>query len=169
MRKICVSLPYPQLTTQSDFTSATIIGRAFASSHSELTALMQYTYHSLIFKGLNDLETAEILEGISICEMKHFEILGCALYQLGVDPIFTTLPPYKYGFFTTSCVQFSKTPQKMLMDDISAELVGIEEYRKMLTLLNNEQVGAIISRIILDEELHVKTLKARLEQICAKN
>ncbi len=50
------------------------------------------------------------------------------------------------------------------MDDIQGEMNAIADYQKMLFVLKNEQVEAIIQRIILDEQLHLETLKKMLEQ-----
>lgn len=62
-------------------------------------------------------------------------------------------------------MSYSQTPQKMLMDDITGELTAIEEYTQMLGQLSDERVGAVISRIRLDEELHVKVLQEQLEKL----
>lgn len=168
-KPICVALPYPQLSSKTfDNFSASVISSAYASAHSELNAILQYTYHSFNFYSQEDQTTNEIIQGIAVCEMKHLEILGHTLCDLGVDPVMTALPPYKFNYFNSFSVQYSTLPQKMLMDDISGEMVAINEYRKMLNKLLNEEVAAIISRIILDEELHVKVLKARLEEICSR-
>ena len=51
------------------------------------------------------------------------------------------------------------------MDDITGELTAIEEYTQMLGQLSDERVGAVISRIRLDEELHVKVLQEQLEKL----
>ena len=50
------------------------------------------------------------------------------------------------------------------MDDICAEVGAIKLYDEMLDKLKNDKVGAIIKRIKLDEELHIKVLKERIEQ-----
>ena len=52
----------------------------------------------------------------------------------------------------------------MIMDDIQGELTAISDYQKMLFILKNEQVEAIIQRIILDEQLHVEKLKEMLSK-----
>ena len=45
---------------------------------------------------------------------------------------------------------------------------AITEYKKMLFVLKNEQVAAIIQRIVMDEELHLETLKQMLEKYSPK-
>lgn len=55
--------------------------------------------------------------------------------------------------------------QKMIMDDIQGEMNAIAEYKKMLFVLKNEDVAAIIQRIIIDEQLHLETLKNMLNKL----
>ena len=56
----------------------------------------------------------------------------------------------------------------MLMDDINGELAAIAEYDRIIGELRNERVSAIIKRIKLDEELHVKILREQLNKIIDK-
>lgn len=53
----------------------------------------------------------------------------------------------------------------MVLDDYRLELEAIAIYNKMLNLLDNEQVSALISRIILDEQLHAQTFRDLLTDI----
>ena len=52
------------------------------------------------------------------------------------------------------------------MDDIAGDLVAVSEYGEMLKTLENEDVAAVIARIKLDEELHIRVLKAEFERLC---
>ncbi len=159
-KPIKVELPYPSLVgIREDCKSAQIISSAYAGVHSELTATLQYVYHFFNFEREFDKKTADTLMGIAITEMEHLEILGSMLVKLGVDPVFTHFPPFKTEYYSTRAVSYNKTPVKMLVDDISGEMVAISEYRNMLSRLDNERVGEVISRIILDEELHLEVLK----------
>ena len=83
------------------------------------------------------------------------------MLKLGVSPKYVQCPNTQ-SFYNTSTVSQSTTPQKMLMDDIQGEMNAIADYQKMLFVLKNEQVEAIIQRIILDEQLHLETLKKML-------
>lgn len=167
VRPIIVDLPYPSLEgIEKDFASAKIIASAYAGLHSELSAILQYVYHHYFFDECGNSETADTLIGISIAEMRHLEVLGALLLKLGMDPIFTRNPPYRFDYYNTSCISYSKTTHKMLLDDISGEMVAIKGYEQMLDCLKNERVQAVISRIILDEELHVKALKEQLNKFC---
>ena len=118
----------------------------------------------MVFGYQNSEYYAELLESISVAEMRHFELLGKMLIKLGVTPVMSQIPPYKQNFFNTSAVNYSTAPQKMLMDSIEGELEAIRMYKSMLSKLKNEDVAAVIKRIILDEMLHVELLKDALEK-----
>lgn len=162
-KPIRIDLPYPNIDyINKDLKAAAIIAPAYASMHGELNAILQYLYHYINFKGIGDEQTADVLMGISVAEMYHLEILGKLLYKLGVDPIFTKMPPFGYNYYTSAGVSYSKTPIKMLIDDVSGEILAVSQYEKMAEQLKNEEVSAVIKRIALDEELHVRVLKERI-------
>lgn len=163
-----VDLPYPSSDDlKKDLNAARIISPAYAGINiSECNAVFQYTYHHLYFEELSMPDYAYALESISITEMIHFEILGQMLLKLGVDPIFSTNPPGR-NFYNTSQIAYSKTPVKMLMDDISAEMAAINDYQSMIRRLNNEQVAAVLQRIVLDEMLHLEEFKRLLNKLYA--
>ncbi|MGN1066978.1 MAG: ferritin-like domain-containing protein, partial [Candidatus Fimimonas sp.] len=151
------------LTT--DVRSGQIISFAYASLNSELTAILQYSFHEIYMQNFNP-QDADTLMAIAIAEMKHLHILGDAMEKLGVAPKYVQYPNSKI-YYDTSAVSQSTTPTKMLMDDIQGELNAIAEYKKMIFVLKNDDVAAIIQRIVLDEELHLETLKQMLEKYSA--
>lgn len=166
-KPIRVDLPYPQIKNFCpDPKSVRIISSAYAGAHGELTAILQYIYHAFHFANIGEEGTAGVLEGIAISEMQHFDMLGTMLLSLGADPVYTACPPYKSNFYNTSVISYSKTAQKMLMDDLSGEIYAAESYGRMLDRLTNEEVAAVIARIKLDEELHIKVLKCELARFC---
>lgn len=167
MKPLICDLPYPSVDSLTcDVRSGQIISFAYAAQYGELTATLQYTYHHFHF-GLTDGETADTLMSIAVAEMKHLDILGESMLRLGVNPLYVQYPN-SCTYYNTSGVSKSTAPQKMLMDDIQGELEAIANYKKMLFVLRNEQVEAIIQRIILDEELHLATLKQLLAKQTAQ-
>lgn len=163
MKPLVLDLPYPSTDTLTkDIRSGNIISFAYATLKGELTAILQYVYHHFFFAQFDDKD-AETLMAIAVAEMKHLDILGKAMLKLGVNPRYVQCPNTN-NFFNTSTVSQATSAQKMLMDDIQGEMSAIADYHKMLFVLKNEQVEAIIQRIILDEQLHLETLKQMLER-----
>lgn len=160
MKGLSSDLPYPDLTgIESDYDSACIISPAYAGLHGEITAILQYRYHGFMFKKAGLYEFEEIMSEISVTEMRHFEILGELLTKLGVSPVYGRYPPFMGMWYNTGEVSYSESPQKMLLDDIASEMLAVKDYDEMLSNLENEKVGAVIQRIKIDEEEHIKILK----------
>jgi len=166
MNPLRVDLPYPSLEgITKDPLAARIITPAYCSLHvSEMTAALQYMYHYLYFDTMNMEDIGKTVENIAITEMIHKELLGKTLLKLGVDPIFSVTPPMR-NYYNTSQVSYSNTPQRMIMDDIQAEINAIEDYQRMLNILKNEKVAEVIRRIQLDEKLHLTEFKKILNRL----
>ena len=96
--------------------------------------------------------------------MRHLHILGGLILKLGLPPVYATIIPGG-RIYAPEKVVYGKDSQNMLMDDINGELRAIADYDKILAELKNERVAAIIKRIKLDEELHVKVLREELKKI----
>ncbi len=160
--------PYPALEgVSADRESVRIISPAYADRGSELTAVLQYVYHAIVFSGLQMKQYSRLLMGIAVSEMHHLDLLGNMLYQMGALPVYTFCPPRLFDFYSTAAVSYSSEPEKMIRDDIRGEQEAIRQYQSMLRRLRNEQVSAVISRIILDEELHLRTLQSIMSEITA--
>lgn len=151
-------LPYPDVSAlKPDARTARILSPAYASSNSELTACLQYIYHHFHFTG-EQKKYSELLENVAIAEMHHLNLLGAALNKLGADPVYAY--PLNGNRFYSACeVNFVHRPQAMLLADISAETEAIAGYEAMLPQLRNETVCALVSRILLDEKLHLSHFK----------
>ena len=163
MKPLSVDIPYPNLDDLTvDVRSGQIISFAYATPSGELTAILQYRYHKLHFADFDESD-ADTLESISVSEMQHLELLGKVMLKLGVNPLYTTCPNTT-KWYSTDCVSRSKLPYSMLADDIMSEMNAISDYKKMLFVLKNEKVEELIGRIILDEELHLSTLKEMIQR-----
>lgn len=158
--------PYPAVEGKgTDRESVRIISPAYADCGGELTAVLQYVYHAIVFSGLQMKQYSRLLMGIAVSEMHHLDLLGGMLYQMGALPVFTSCPPRLFDFYSTAAVSYSCEPAEMIRADIRGEKEAIRLYQSMLRRLRNEQVSAVISRIILDEELHLHTLQSIMSEI----
>ncbi len=148
-----------------DAYSLAVISPAYASPTGELNAILQYVYHSLNFDSQGMKDIAETLESIAIAEMIHLKLLGKTISALGASPVYCQNPPTAFNFYSTKYVAYSRNLINMIEDDIMGEKHAICQYSKMLQRLKNEQVIAIVSRILDDEKLHLETLKEILSKI----
>lgn len=164
LKPVKIDLPYPSLNgIEPNYKIAKVIIPAFSGGHSELNAILQYIYHFFNFNELKNFDLAETLMGIALCEMEHLQILGKLLIKLGVDPVFAKNPPYKTEFYSTKSLSYSRLPIKMLLDNISGEMLAINDYKQMSDQIQDEKVLAVISRLLLDETLHLTVLKDSLK------
>lgn len=155
------NLPYPDLSGLApDCKSVCILSPAYADSHSELTAILQYIFHGFNFGALGNSEYALMMEEIAIAEMRHLDLLGEALIRLGTSPVYSRRPPEKCDFYSACHVDYSTQPASMLSADICGEKQAIACYEQMLDKLCNPILESLISRILLDEHLHLERLKA---------
>lgn len=153
-------LPYPDISElKPDCKSSNIIMPAYADAQSELTAILQYIFQSLNFGVSGNERFATALEEIAIAEMKHLDLLGEALLRMGVSPVYVRRPPNKCDFYSTCNISYATQPTAMIAADIAAETDAIRGYEQMLCKLTNPTVSALISRIVLDEQLHLRCLK----------
>lgn len=145
-----------------DALSLRIISPAYTSSAGELTAILQYLYHAFFFESKGYTEISDTLKSIAIAEMEHFELLGKTILALGAAPVYSQYPPSQFNFYSTKYIAYSCSLKNMLEDDILGERQAIAGYKKMHNCLKNEQVKAIIARILQDELLHLETLEKLL-------
>lgn len=166
IKPVKVDLPYPSLRSVApNKRLASEIYDSYAGKKSELNAILQYAFHAQIFSASGDKETSDTLMGIALTEMDHLKILGELLIALGATPVYRS---YSYGatdFYNACNVSYSVTPQKMLLDDVSGEMDAVRGYEIIEKNCKDEQAGAVLARIRLDEELHVAVLKSLLENI----
>ncbi len=159
-KPLTVNLAYPTIeNVKEDKKTAYALSGVYSGTHGELSAILQYFYHFLHFKRLNDNNSAQIIMSIALAEMHHLEILGLLIMRLGLDPVFCTANTFCAEYYSAKNIRYSKTPKKMLLDDITAESIAITEYEKLIKDIENEEVGAVLTRIILDEQLHMQALK----------
>jgi bacterioferritin len=165
-KPLIVDAPYPDpFLLSPDVTSMNIISPAYATSGSELNAILQYVYHSFYFAARGKEEIANTLESIAIAEMIHLGLLGKSILSLGAQPIFTACPPAPFNFYSTKYVGYGSSLKSMIENDISGEKHAIASYERMLTRLCNQDVKQIIARILEDEKLHLTALQAILKEI----
>lgn len=154
-------LPYPDVTVErKNPLEAKKLMNDYGGRESETTAIMSYVYQSYVLKDAYP-EIAEALEQIGITEMLHHELLGRTIFNLGGFPVIGGRNNYWNGSF----VGYSTDVKRILEWDIAGEEQAIFNYKRTIQQLTDNAVIALIERIILDEELHVDTLKALLASL----
>ena len=102
-------------------------------------------------------EAAAALEKISIVEMMHMEKLAKTIRLLGVDPHVKGGP--EAAAWTSGSIQYGLTLAQRLHLDLASEYEAIYNYEKHIRMIDDPYIKALLRRIVLDEQLHVKHFK----------
>lgn len=149
-------IPYPSMDEiTEDCCALRSVSPAYAGREGELTAILQYVYQSVLLSECGMERAGKLVMDIAVTEMRHLEILATLITKLGAPPVFTACPPYPVGYYSSSCVNYVRTPRLMISADICAERQAIAAYSSMLCKLNNPCVADVIERIIEDEKVHL--------------
>lgn len=153
-----VDLPYPKVNVKEKNPNyVDLILLNFASDISEFDAIAQYVYHEIALTYENP-EAAEVIKGISEVEMHHLQLLGEIIVQLGGEPGYW-IDNKKKKYWSSKLVNYDLSSLKTILTiDIQSEKSAIKQYRDTIAKIDDENINAIIKRIILDEEYHIQLL-----------
>ncbi len=150
------NLPYPEIVDAKDDPRTVSVIRSQATSRfSELSAVLQYIYQSVVSNNVME-DVASIFEEIAIVEMMHLDMLMHAITSFGGVPKYEDTQGNAYN---TNCINYSMKLKDMLDLNIKAENIAIANYKEAINHVNNESLKKLFARIILDEECHIKVFK----------
>lgn len=114
----------------------------------ELTAILQYVTQEAMFE-----DVGEMMLGIALVEMKHYDKLGDLISSLGGE--------LKQDF-NVSAVAYGKTAHEAVQLGVAAEKSAIAEYRRLTKLVEalaqnrtTEVVLQLLAKLIADETFHL--------------
>lgn len=157
--------PYPSLEGIGENPrDLQIVYNDYAGHISEFSAITQYVYHQLEAKGEGDLQIGSSLLSIAQIEMRHLNIFGEMMIKLGGNPRFFyredgVLRPWQGGL-----IDDERQIVRMLKSDIWLERQTIDSYRWQSSQVSQPPIGAMLQRLILDEEIHLRILDQLLAQ-----
>lgn len=153
--KYKVDLPYSGVTERmTNKYEVSLLMPAYGGKSSETTAMMGYVYQSYILSQEYP-EIARCLKEIGITEMKHHDLLGTAIVNLGGTPYIGGNNVYWQGGY----VNYIKVPVMIINNNIMGERNAIVYYREVIKKTHLGEIKDMIERIILDEEVHLSTLE----------
>ena len=164
--QIRLDIPYPEVCIHCPNTGyARSLQNVYAGTISEFTAISQYFYQHILQKS-SCPEAAQVLMGISMVEMHHLELLAACIQQLGGNPVFAASGKGQRQWWTGAMVPYQRGLRMMLLEDIESERAAIREYRRLMACIHNEDIQALIGRIVMDEEHHIQLFCWLLEKYC---
>ncbi len=150
------SEPYPTVAKASDPNTVRMLKEDYAGAVSEMTAVSQYIYQNIL--STDNESFANAILQIGIVEMSHLGMLGDAILALGGNPTFGN----GSIFWNGKLVNYARTLPEMLRADIEAETQAIANYRRHAAATTNPSVRALLTRIIKDEQLHLRFFRETL-------
>ena len=160
--------PYPEVKAEGRNRR---YGQAMLSnvggSVSEMGAIAVYLYGHFTQPGFP--EVSESLERISIVEMRHLAIFSQLSRQLGEDPRLWTPFRGTRRYWTPEYLRYPKRLEELLRCALEDERTAIRKYTQQAGWIQDENIVAILRRIIEDEEVHVQVLSGFLESYFGTN
>ena len=168
MKPIIVELPYPKVELNcKNMYWAKLLQEDYAGAVSELTAITQYIYGDTVLAEKYK-EISNTLICIAIAEMKHLDMLADTIFMLGGNPKFLVHDCKKPKNWTPDYINYQMSMCNILLTNIQAEKSAIAQYKIHICKIDNEQIRELLTRIIMDEELHIEVLSELYAKYCCK-
>lgn len=160
--EVKINTPYPELEdVVEDYKTVAVLKNLAMSRIGELTAVLQYVYQASITNSFMD-DVAELFEEIGVVEMMHLDMLMHAIVEFGGVPIYEDS---QSNIFNGKYVNYAMKLKDMLENNIQAEKMAIEDYKRAITLVKNESLKKLFERIIEDEKRHIEIFKYLLNNV----
>ncbi len=160
LSKFSAQEPYPSLEgIGENCHDLQIIYNDYAGHISEFSAITQYVYHQLEAKDEGGEQIGRSLLAIAQVEMRHLNILGELMLKLGGNPRFYYREDGALLPWQGNLIDDENQIVRMLKSDLWLERQTIASYRWQSNQVSQPQIGKILQRLILDEEIHIKILE----------
>jgi bacterioferritin len=130
----------------------------------EILCVLRYRHHQIIAKGIDFPQVAAEFAEHAATEERHMMKIAERIDQLGGDPDFDPATA-----MARSATQFGESTElgDMIRDDLVAERVVIEIYRKMITWFGDGDptTRRLLEDILGDEEQHANDLASLLHSL----
>ncbi len=135
-----------------------------ADRESELTAIHTYLYYYTMLKNTKYEELADLLEAISIIEMKHMHDTMEFIKKLGCEPIYTNSRgrPWCAAYVNYELHNVCN----LLMTVIQEEKNAYKLYMEMADFIKDKYLSAWLRRAAKDEAHHAKLFKIYYDKHC---
>ena len=166
MDKRCrCDLPYPPVeVTCPNPAALPILRDLYAGRRSELGAITQYCYQSFLLSGERE-PIAKLLRDIAIVEMHHLEMLGKLILLCGGSPVFAG---GRRRWWSGSFPNYCRNPRGAVQASLRDEMDAVGAYQAAASSIRDPKIQAVLRRIAMDEEHHVKLLQETLQRPCCR-
>ena len=166
VKPIMIEWPYPPIQVQEQNRDyANLLSIDYCGAVSELSAITQYINNENRMSG-EKCSLAKTILGIAMAEMIHLQKLGELIFLLGCNVDFTAKTRNgRSQMWTPQYLTIPENPQEMLIADIKAEEDAIHQYKMHMEMIRDNDVNAVLARIIKDEEYHIIMLQTLMDEL----
>lgn len=166
VRPIIMALPYPEIrVAERNREYANILSNDYTGAISEFSAITQYVNHENRMV-CERCSMAKTIIGIAMAEMIHLQMLGELIFLLGGPIDFNArMRNGQSRMWTPQYLNLATSPKEMLLINIESEKKAVNQYRSHIRIINDRHVGAVLARIIQDEEYHIMVLQNLLQEV----
>lgn len=160
-----VELPYPPIAVkEKNLRYANLLSNDYCGAVSELSAISQYINNENRMSS-EQCPYAKIILAIAMAEMIHLQKLGQLIHLLGGEIDYTAkMPNGKAKLWTPAFLTLPDNIKQIFVVGIESEKAAINQYRMHINAIRDENINAVLRRIIKDEEYHIMLLRALLEE-----
>lgn len=154
-----ISSNYPSVNVDKNIVSASRLLNIYASSNSELSLFLSMLFQ---ISTLEDKEIKEVLKNILLINLKHLELLGLTIKNLGLMPLYLKIKDGVITWFSSKNINYVSDKKTIILDDIYTLKILINKYKLLET--EDKNLESIINRIILEKEIHLEILEKILKE-----
>lgn len=149
------ALPYPPVRiSEKNVYYGRMMLDNIGGPNSEMSAVSLYLYNHFIGTEYGDV--ASVFMKISVVEMRHLDLFGQLAFLLGENPRLWTYKGSRMNYWTPGYNNYPMELKPLLMNALNGEKNAIRKYEQQIQQIQDCHIVAILKRIILDEEIHVK-------------
>ncbi len=166
LRPAMMDLPYPPLqVNEPNPVYACLLSVDYCGAVSEMSAITQYINNENRLSH-SKCPMAKTILSIAMAEMMHLQKLGELIVLSGGNIDFTAkFPNGKKRMWTPEYLTLPEHTQKMILTDIESEKAAIHQYQMHIKAIKDDNINAVLARIIQDEEYHILILQNLLKEI----
>jgi bacterioferritin len=134
-----------------------------AEAVSEMTDVARYFYISVVTKERHSA-IAACFHDISIVEMHHLDFFAEFAHLLGADPRLWSGRAQK-RWWSPSFISYPCELRALIAESIKAEEAAIAKYSRQANTICDQNIVAMLRRIVLDEEHHLQIFRELCRQL----
>lgn len=161
LKPAMMDLPYPPIQVKGENQKyADLLSVDYCGSVSEMSAITQYINNQNRLS-CEKCTLAKTILSIAVAEMMHLQKLGELIYLLGGNVDYVAR--YQNGqqrLWTPSYLVLPWNIPKIIQSNIDSEREAVSQYKKHMSMIEDDYVNAVLARIVKDEEYHIMLLNA---------